>query len=92
MGEGGGFPAATKAVAEWFPASERSLAMGIMNAGTALGAVIAPPFIAAVLSLATLRVLGLRAQVIDVFHGETELILMMLALAAVFGSAIGQNA
>lgn len=55
MGEGGGFPAATKAVAEWFPANERSLAMGIMNAGTALGAVIAPPFIAAVLSLATWR-------------------------------------
>jgi ACS family hexuronate transporter-like MFS transporter len=55
MGEGGGFPAATKAVAEWFPASERSLAMGIMNAGTALGAVIAPPFIAAVLSLGTWR-------------------------------------
>jgi MFS transporter, ACS family, hexuronate transporter len=55
MGEGGGFPAATKAVAEWFPVSERSLAMGIMNAGTALGAVIAPPFIAAVLSLTTWR-------------------------------------
>ena len=49
MGEGGGFPAATKAVSEWFPVGERSLAMGIMNAGTALGAVVAPPFIAAVL-------------------------------------------
>src|SRR5262245_50377175 len=32
-GEGGGFPAATKAVAEWFPARERSTAMGIINAG-----------------------------------------------------------
>jgi len=46
MGEGGGFPAATKAMAEWFPARERSTAMGIMNAGTALGAVAAPPLIA----------------------------------------------
>jgi MFS transporter, ACS family, hexuronate transporter len=55
LGEGGGFPAATKAVAEWFPVSERSFAMGIMNAGTAVGAVIAPPFIALVLSLATWR-------------------------------------
>jgi MFS transporter, ACS family, hexuronate transporter len=55
LGEGGGFPAATKAVAEWFPVSERSFAMGIMNAGTAVGAVIAPPFIAVVLSLATWR-------------------------------------
>ena len=43
MGEGGGFPAATKAVAEWFPVGERSTAMGIINAGTAAGAVVAPP-------------------------------------------------
>ena len=50
LGEGGGFPAATKAVAEWFPVRERSTAMGIMNAGTAVGAVIAPPAIALVLS------------------------------------------
>jgi len=48
IGEGGGFPAATKAVAEWFPAAERSTAMGIINAGTAIGAVIAPPLIAAI--------------------------------------------
>lgn len=55
MGEGGGFPAATKAVSEWFPVQERSLAMGIMNAGTALGAVVAPPFIAIVLSYTNWR-------------------------------------
>ena len=52
MGEGGGFPAATKAVAEWFPAHERATAMGIINGGTAIGAVCAPPLIA--LCLATL--------------------------------------
>ncbi len=50
MGEGGGFPAATKAVAEWFPVTDRSTAMGIINAGTAVGAVIAPPAIAAVIA------------------------------------------
>jgi len=50
MGEGGGFPAATKAIAEWFPAGERSTAMGIVNAGTAVGAVVAPPLIALTLS------------------------------------------
>jgi ACS family hexuronate transporter-like MFS transporter len=50
MGEGGGFPAATRAVAEWFPAHERSTAMGIINAGTAVGGVVAPPLIALVLS------------------------------------------
>ena len=48
-GEGGGFPAATKVIAEWFPVKERSTAMGIVNAGTAVGAVIAPPAIAAIL-------------------------------------------
>jgi ACS family hexuronate transporter-like MFS transporter len=41
-GEGGGFPAATRAVTEWFPVNERSTAMGIINAGTAAGAVAAP--------------------------------------------------
>jgi ACS family hexuronate transporter-like MFS transporter len=52
MGEGGGFPAATRAVAEWFPVSERATAMGIVNAGTAVGGVAAPPLIALVLTLA----------------------------------------
>ena len=55
MGEGGGFPAATKAVAEWFPERERSTAMGIINAGTAVGAVIAPPAIAMILAAANWR-------------------------------------
>ena len=53
MGEGGGFPAATKAIAEWFPARERSTIMGIVNAGTSVGAVAAPPLIA--LTLAALN-------------------------------------
>ena len=50
VGEGGGFPAATRVVAEWFPVTERATAMGIINAGTAVGAVIAPPLIALVLT------------------------------------------
>ena len=50
MGEGGGFPAATRAAAEWFPVNERATAMGIINAGTAVGAVVAPPLIAIVLT------------------------------------------
>jgi ACS family hexuronate transporter-like MFS transporter len=54
-GEGGGFPAATKAVAEWFPITERSSAMGIINAGTAAGAVMAPPLIALILGFANWR-------------------------------------
>jgi ACS family hexuronate transporter-like MFS transporter len=54
-GEGGGFPAATKAVAEWFPVTERSSAMGIINAGTAIGAVAAPPLIALILGYTNWR-------------------------------------
>jgi len=49
MGEGGAFPAATKVVSSWFPPTERSTAMGIINAGTAVGAVLAPPAIAAII-------------------------------------------
>ena len=46
VGEGGGFPGAAKGVAEWFPARERALGMGIATtAGSALGAVAAPPLI-----------------------------------------------
>ena len=55
IGEGGGFPAATRAVAEWFPVQERSTAMGIINAGTAVGMIVAPPLIALVLSAADWR-------------------------------------
>jgi len=54
-GEGGGFPAATKVITEWFPVAERSTAMGIVNAGTAVGAVVAPPAIAAILTYSNWR-------------------------------------
>jgi MFS transporter, ACS family, hexuronate transporter len=55
FGEGGGFPAATKAIAERFTVSQRSTAMGIINAGTAVGAVIAPPAIAAIIGAGSWR-------------------------------------
>lgn len=42
IGESGNFPAAIKAVAEWFPKKERALATGIFNSGTNVGATIAP--------------------------------------------------
>lgn len=48
FGESGNFPAAIKAVAEWFPQKERALATGLFNSGTNVGAVVAPivvPFI-----------------------------------------------
>ncbi|MFN3409397.1 MAG: MFS transporter [Limisphaerales bacterium] len=48
--EAGNFPAANKAVAEWFPKKERAFATGLYNSGANIGAIVAPltvPFIAA---------------------------------------------
>ena len=42
LGESGNFPAAIKTVAEWFPRRERAFATGLFNAGTNIGAVVAP--------------------------------------------------
>ena len=42
VGEAANFPASIKTVAEWFPKSERAFATGIFNAGTNIGAIVAP--------------------------------------------------
>jgi ACS family hexuronate transporter-like MFS transporter len=42
LGESGNFPAAIRSVAEWFPQKERAFATGFFNAGTNIGAVVAP--------------------------------------------------
>jgi ACS family hexuronate transporter-like MFS transporter len=42
LGESGGFPAAIKTTAEWFPQRERSMATGILNSGVNVGAIFAP--------------------------------------------------
>ncbi len=46
IGEAGNWPAAVKVVAEWFPESERALASGLFNSGSAAGAILAPPVVA----------------------------------------------
>jgi ACS family hexuronate transporter-like MFS transporter len=48
FGEAGNFPASLKAVAEWFPARERALATGILNAGSNVGAIITPLIVPAI--------------------------------------------
>jgi len=48
LGESGNFPAAIKAVTEWFPSEERALATGLFNSGSNASAFIAPILIAAV--------------------------------------------
>ena len=45
MGEAGNWPAGIRVVAEWFPFHERSLASGIFNSGSAVGALVATPLV-----------------------------------------------
>lgn len=42
LGEAGVWPAASKAVSEWFPSRERALAIGLYTMGAMVGAVLAP--------------------------------------------------
>jgi len=59
FGEGGNFPAAIKATAEWFPRSERALATGLFNSGSNVGGILVPwalPF--AVLQFSALTIGG----------------------------------
>jgi ACS family hexuronate transporter-like MFS transporter len=50
LGEAGNWPAAAKMVGEWFPAKERSLASGIFNSGAAIGAILSPILVVAMIS------------------------------------------
>ncbi len=42
LGEAGNFPAVIKGIAGWFPVKERAFAMGIVNGGTNVGAIVTP--------------------------------------------------
>jgi MFS transporter, ACS family, hexuronate transporter len=48
IGEGGAWPAFAKAVAIWVPSEARTLAIGICNSGSSLGAMLAPIIVSAV--------------------------------------------
>ena len=43
--EAAAIPAGVKAVGEWFPAEQRSVGVGWFNAGTSIGALLAPPVV-----------------------------------------------
>jgi ACS family hexuronate transporter-like MFS transporter len=43
--EGANYPTALKVAAEWFPRTERALAVGIFTSGPGLGSMLAPPVI-----------------------------------------------
>jgi MFS transporter, ACS family, hexuronate transporter len=46
VGEGAGWPAFAKAIATWVPPHARTMAIGVCNSGSSLGAMIAPPLVA----------------------------------------------
>jgi ACS family hexuronate transporter-like MFS transporter len=66
MGEGGAFPAAVRVVAEWISPEHRSTAVGIINAGTAIGSVLAPPLIGIVLLRSSWRMVFFLAGAIGI--------------------------
>jgi ACS family hexuronate transporter-like MFS transporter len=45
LAEAAGIPAGVKATSEWFPAKERSVAIGWFNIGSSIGALLAPPLV-----------------------------------------------
>jgi MFS transporter, ACS family, hexuronate transporter len=47
IGEAGNWPAGGKAVAQWFPQQRRAFGMAVFDGGSAVGAIIAPPLVAA---------------------------------------------
>ncbi|HEY8204947.1 MAG TPA: MFS transporter [Pyrinomonadaceae bacterium] len=45
LGEAGNWPGAARVIAEWFPARQRAIGMGIFNSGVCIGSILAPPLI-----------------------------------------------
>jgi MFS transporter, ACS family, hexuronate transporter len=86
LSEPGAWPAAAKAIAEWFPASQRALAMGIFNAGTSLGSALAPGTVA----LITLRYGWRSAFVFTGLAGIAWLALWLLVYRSPTGPIVNQ--
>jgi MFS transporter, ACS family, hexuronate transporter len=47
LSEAGNWPAGGKAVAQWFPQQRRAFGMAVFDGGSAVGAILAPPMVAA---------------------------------------------
>ena len=50
LGEGGAFPAATRALTFWMPAAERGFAQGITHSFARLGGAVTPPIVIAIVA------------------------------------------
>jgi ACS family hexuronate transporter-like MFS transporter len=67
LGESGNYPTAIRTVAEWFPARERSVATGIFNTGSNMGAIFAPV-------LVPVLVLNFNWQMAFIMLGAADLV------------------
>ena len=70
--EASAIPDGMKASAEWFPAKERGIAGGLFNAGTSVGAMLAPPLV--VWALLTFQDSGLGTEMAFVITGAIGLL------------------
>ena len=67
LGESGNYPTAIRTVTEWFPPKERSVATGIFNTGSNMGAIFAPV-------LVPLIVLNFNWQFAFILLGVSDLV------------------
>jgi sugar phosphate permease len=71
LGEGGAFPAATRAFTFWLPSTERGFAQGITHSFARLGGAVTPPIVLAIVAMYSWResfyVLGALSLVWTVF-------------------------
>lgn len=72
IGEGGAFPAATRAFTYWMPATERGFAQGITHSFARLGGAVTPPIVLLIVAAygwrASFVVLGVVSLVWTVFY------------------------
>ena len=83
LGEAGGYTASPKVVAEWFPAKERGVAVGLYSVGGAVGATLAPIL---VIGLASVLPIVVAAAVVAAVLGLA--LPDVFAFGFVFGVAL----
>lgn len=66
IGESGCWPGCAKTVSEWFPRKERAIGMGVVNAGSSVGATITPLVVPLILRLVAWPFVFLFTATLDV--------------------------
>ncbi len=69
LGEAGIWPAASKAVSEWFPAKERGIAIGLYTMGATIGATVAPYIVIPLATHAYSQTMPVIANILGVGAG-----------------------